>query len=193
MSVPAFKVATQAQELGLSPSRWFSVSTQWQRRPFYLLWSRLCAFDSCALIPGALLLSFLTMGSCWGRWGRSPGGLAAESNSFTLYFWLCAKRWPRPLSGAYMTMLAGGGQATVRCCISLVPPSFALCVRFHWSCQGFTLFSCPLLCVCMCVSVSICVCVCAGGKARSREGKRDRYMARRKCKHCTNPELIISQ
>lgn len=100
---------------------------------------------------GALLLSFLTMGSCRGRWGRSPGGLAAESNSFALYFWLCAERRPRPVSGAYMSMVAGGGRATVRCCISLVPPSFTLCVRFHWSCQGFTPFSCPLVCVYVCV------------------------------------------
>lgn len=41
------------------------------------------------------------------------------------------KRRPRPVSGAYTSMVAGGGQATVRCCVSLVPPSFTLCVRFH--------------------------------------------------------------
>lgn len=87
--------------------------------------------NSCALIPGALLFPFLIVGSCWGQLGRSPGGLAAERNSCGLYFWLCVQMRQRPVSGASMSMKARGGQATVRCSISLVPPSFTHCVRFH--------------------------------------------------------------
>ena len=56
--------------------------------------------------------------------------------------------------------------------------SFTLCERFHWSCQGFIPFLCPL-----------------GGESVETEGgkEKDRYMTRRTCKHSTNPVLLISQ
>lgn len=127
----ALREDRQVQEALLSPSNWFTVNL-WQHVSFTYCARTLCVFDSCSVIQRALLLLFLSMGSSWGRWKRSPGGLAAESNSFAPDFWLCADGQPHPVSGAYMSVVAGGGQATVRCCISCThtphPPEFySLC------------------------------------------------------------------
>lgn len=65
------------------------------------------------------------------------------------------------------------------------PSSFSLCVRLHWSCQGFTLFSCPLVCV------RVCVCVWQGRREVWIKPEAERE--REKCKHCTNPVLLISE
>lgn len=54
------------------------------------------------------------------------------------------------------------------------PPEFCSLCEVSLKLSGIYPVLMPLtVCVHVCVCVYLCVCVCAGGKARSREGKRE--------------------
>lgn len=130
------KVGARARDLGLSPTQWFTVSTQWQHLPFStivvmslsirLLYNDTGRFASLLPHYGVMLGSIrkVTQGSCC--WKHYLGSLflalcrkVATPGIWCMHVYVSWKR------SGYCTVLH----------FSHPPSSFSLCVRLHWSCQ----------------------------------------------------------